>query len=141
MVRHLRVGIVGKDPALVLDDRFGIDGGGHRTSHKDFGHDLRYHAFIEFDRPVFGNGGIGEIVNLGTRSAHSAKGIAGLANVGGLARRVNQTTETFRGIDGASNIGLTRIVRDIASLLDEFIGTGVIATVTAAGLDGEVKHT
>ena len=54
-----------------------------------FRHDLFHHRVIHINHAVLGHRRVGEIINFGTCSSHTGKGVAGTAGIARGARRVH----------------------------------------------------
>lgn len=126
------MGIVGKNPSLVLDDRLSVNRSGNWPADKDFGHDFGDNLVVPFNGPILGHGSVGEIVYFCACTAHSGKRITCLARVGGGAGGVNVLAEAFIGLFRTRHVGLACIIRDVASFLNELVGASVVTTVTTS---------
>jgi hypothetical protein len=127
MVNHLVPnGSVLYNPTLVLQQRFRIDTGRHRTSGINLGHDqVHLVSLKDVVRAVFGNGGIGKDIDLRTLASHSSKCITRAAGIDGRARRVDIFAKALRGFRRARNVGHATIVGDESRLFDEFVDASV----------------
>ena len=82
--------------------------------------------------PIFGNSCVGEIINFGTCTAHSTKGVAGFAGIGSTARGVKVLANPFTGFRGTGEIRLAGVVGDVSFLNNKVVCSSVRSSMTAA---------
>lgn len=117
-----------------MHNGFRINCCGDRTTNKNFRHNIHNSVIVRLDQTVLGDCRVGEVVNFGAGTAHTSKGIARLARVGGGTARVDVLTKAVGRFLAAGHVGLTRIVRNKTAVLDEFVHARMVATMAASGL-------
>mmetsp|Transcript_25033 Transcript_25033/g.42633 ORF Transcript_25033/g.42633 Transcript_25033/m.42633 type:complete len:223 (+) Transcript_25033:171-839(+) len=127
MIGGLAVGGIGIDSSSIVHNRIRVDGRSNGSTSIDFRHNGM--CVPGCDHSIFDHSSIGECINLRTRTTHARKGVAGAADIVGMAGGVDIGAESFVGVIGASHVGHAGIVGDVSLLLDEFKDGGVVSSV------------
>jgi hypothetical protein len=136
MIGTLRMRIVGKDATRILDNGFRVNRGRDRTTHKELRLNCVDDVFIQINHAVLDDGRVGKVINFGTRSSHTGKGIARAAGIGRRTRRVELGTKSFRRFFTARHVRHAGIVRNVSHLFNEFVRLRVVSSVTRSGCFG-----
>mmetsp|Transcript_699 Transcript_699/g.834 ORF Transcript_699/g.834 Transcript_699/m.834 type:complete len:209 (-) Transcript_699:432-1058(-) len=128
MIGTCRMRIIVKNTTTVSHDWFSINSCCNRTTCEY----LSLNGIGIFGcSAIFSNCGIREYCNFAALTTHTSKCITGTADIICLTGCINMLTESIGGFTGACHIGLAGIIRNVTPLLNEFVGSGMVSTMTA----------
>jgi hypothetical protein len=115
---------------------FTINGCGNRSAGKELSLDLMDRIVRLYNDTKLGHGRVGKNINFVADSVEGMKGgndfnTASSTNIEWSTSGVNVGAKAKSTVRAASEIGLTRIKRYVARLLDEFVDSRVRSTITA----------
>mmetsp|Transcript_27737 Transcript_27737/g.40992 ORF Transcript_27737/g.40992 Transcript_27737/m.40992 type:complete len:265 (-) Transcript_27737:329-1123(-) len=136
--------VIPDDSSVVLEDWFCVDASRDRSAGVYF---CFYFVDIVVNVSVLGNGHVWKVVNLRTSSTSTGKSATRTTGINLATRGIHMLAEPLGRFLRASNVRLTRIKRNKASLLNEMVrsrsgatmaGTGNVTSAVEDELNGQV---